>query len=68
MADIADRYTIPPTLQAFRRRLRQEQLAEGLGVSFATAYRWKGGVTTPQGVACTVIAPLDAKKFGGSTR
>ena len=67
---IADWWPIPPSLQAIRRRLgqAQEQLAERLGVSFATAYRWKGDVTTPQGVARTVITPLAAKKFGGNTR
>ena len=68
MADRADEQPIPPILQAARRRLRQEQLAERHGVSFATADSGKGGVTTPQGMARTVIAPLAAKKFGGNTR
>ena len=50
MTDIADQQTISPTLQAIRARLdlTQEQLAERLGVSFATVNRWEGGVTTPQ--------------------
>ena len=60
MADIADRRPIPPTLQAIRARLdlTQEQLAERLGVSFATVNRWEGGVTTPQRAAQTAITAL----------
>ena len=60
MADIADRRPIPPTLQAIRARLdlTQEQLAERLGVSFATVNRWEGGVTMPQKAARTAIAAL----------
>ena len=63
MTDIADRLSIPPTLQAIRARLdlTQEQLAERLGVSFATVNRWEGGVTTPQRAARTVIAALAAE-------
>ena len=68
MTYIADWQTIPPTLQAIRRRLGQEQLAERLGVLFATANRWKGSVTTPQGAARTAIAPFAAEKFGDSAR
>ena len=66
MADIADHRPIPPILQAIRRRLGQEQLAERLGVSFATASRWEGGVTTPQRAARVVIAPFAAEEFGDS--
>ena len=60
MADIADQRPIPPTLQAIRARLdlTQEQLAERLGVSFATVNRWEGGVTKPQRAARTSIAAL----------
>ena len=60
MTDTADQQTIPPTLQAIRARLdlTQEQLAERLGVSFATVNRWEGGVTTPQRAARTAIAAL----------
>ena len=60
MTDTAHRQTIPPTLQAIRARLdlTQEQLAERLGVSFATANRWEGGVTMPQKAARTAIAAL----------
>ena len=63
MADIADQQNIPPTLQAIRARLdlTQEQLAERLGVSFATVNRWEGGVTTPQRAARTAIAALAAE-------
>ena len=68
MAYITGKQPIPPILQAARRRLRQEQLAEWLSVSFATTSRWKGDVTTPQGVVCTAIAPLAPKEFGDSAR
>ena len=60
MTDTVDQQAIPPTLQAIRARLdlTQEQLAERLGVSFATVNRWEGGVTTPQRAARTAIAAL----------
>ena len=60
MTNTADQQTIPPTLQAIRAKLdlTQEQLAERLGVSFATVNRWEGGVTTPQRAARTAIAAL----------
>ena len=63
MTDTAHRQTIPPTLQAIRARLdlTQEQLAERLGVSFATVNRWEGGVTMPQKAARTAIAALAAE-------
>ncbi len=38
--------------------LTQEQLAEKLGVSFATVNRWEGGDTAPQKAAREVIAKL----------
>ena len=38
--------------------MTQEQLAERLGVSFATVNRWEGGVTMPQKAARTAIAAL----------
>ncbi len=41
--------------------LTQEQLAERLGVSFATVNRWEGGVTKPQRAARTAIAALAAE-------
>ena len=63
MANIADRQSISPTLQAIRARLdlTQEQLAERLGVSFTTVNRWEGGVTRPQKAARTAIAALAAE-------
>src|SRR5436190_5295264 len=38
--------------------LTQEQLAERLGVSFATVNRWEGGLNAPQKAAREVIAAL----------
>ena len=63
MTNIADRQSVSPTLQAIRARLdlTQEQLAERLGVSFATVNRWEGGVTMPQRAARTAIAALAAE-------
>ena len=63
MTNIADRQIISPTLQAIRARLdlTQEQLAERLGVSFATVNRWEGGATTPQRAARTAITALAAE-------
>ena len=63
MANIADRQSISPTLQAIRARLdlTQEQLADRLGVSFATVNRWEGGVTMPQKAARTAIVALAAE-------
>ena len=63
MTNITDRQSISPTLQAIRVSLdlTQEQLAERLGVSFATVNRWEGGVTTPQRAARTAIAALAAE-------
>ena len=60
MANITDRQSVSPTLQAIRARLdlTQEQLAERLGVSFATVNRWEGGATMPQKAARTAIAAL----------
>ena len=50
-------------MQAIRSLLdlTQEQLAERLGVAFATVNRWEGGVTTPQRAARTAIAALAAE-------
>ena len=70
MTDISSQCPIPPTLHAIRAVLgqTQEQLVERLGVSFARANRWEGGITTPQRVTRAVIAPLDAEEFGDGTR
>ena len=57
----------PPNTAATVRALRasldltQEQLAERLGVSFATVNRWEGGATTPQKAALASIAALAAE-------
>jgi len=51
---------IPGLLRAIRRNLTltQEQLAERLGVSFATVNRWEGGLTAPQKAARGLIVEL----------
>ncbi|KQK28658.1 XRE family transcriptional regulator [Bosea thiooxidans] len=54
---------IAATLRAIRSKLNltQEQLAERLGVSFATVNRWEGGSNMPQKAAREVIAALAAE-------
>ena len=63
MADISELQAIPPTLQAIRARLdlTRQQLADRLGVSFATVNRWESGVTMPQKASQTAIAALTAE-------
>lgn len=53
-------YAIAATLRAIRAELdlTQEQLAERLGVSFATVNRWEGGANLPQKAARATIAAL----------
>lgn len=53
-------HAIPATLRAIRATLdlTQEQLAERLGVSFATVNRWEGGANLPQRAARATIAAL----------
>lgn len=55
--------SIPATLRAIRAKLglTQEQLAERLGVSFATVNRWEGGSNEPQKAAREVIDALAAE-------
>ena len=62
MTDIAEKQVVSSILQAIRAKLdlTQEQLAERLGVSFATVNRWEGGATMPQKAARTAIAALAA--------
>lgn len=56
-------HNIPTTLRTIRANLdlTQEQLAERLGVSFATVNRWEGGLVTPQKAAREAIAALAAE-------
>ena len=60
---MTDSAAIPGTLRAIRASLdlTQEQLAERLGVSFATVNRWEGGATRPQKAARLAIAALAAE-------
>ena len=53
-------HAIATTLRAIRAELdlTQEQLAERLGVSFATVNRWEGGANLPQKAARATIAAL----------
>ena len=62
MAYITEFQDIPATLRALRASLdlTQEQLAERLGVAFATVNRWEGGVSKPQKAAQEAIAALAA--------
>lgn len=51
---------VSSTLRAIRANLdlTQEQLADRLGVSFATVNRWEGGASAPQKAARTAILAL----------
>lgn len=53
-------HAIAATLRAIRAELdlTQDQLAERLGVSFATVNRWEGGANLPQKAARATIAAL----------
>jgi len=57
---MANTETIADTPRAIRASLdlTQEQLADRLGVSFATVSRWQGGVNLPQKAAKAAIAAL----------
>ena len=63
MTYITNFQDIPATLRAIRASLdlTQEQLAERLGVSFATVNRWEGGATRPQKAAREAIAAMAAE-------
>jgi type I restriction enzyme M protein len=54
---------VAPILRAIRATLNltQEQLAERLGVSYATVNRWEGGSNRPQKAARAAIAALAAE-------
>ena len=60
MTNITELSDIPAVLRAIRARLdlTQEQLAERLGVSFASINRWEGGAIKPQKAAQEAIAAL----------
>ena len=63
IADMTNSQTTAATLRAIRANLdlTQEQLAERLGVSFATVNRWEGGSNMPQKAARATIAALAAE-------
>ena len=60
ITNITDIETIPATLRAIRANLdlTQEQLADRLGVSFATVNRWEGSNAKPQKAAREAIEAL----------
>ncbi len=60
--NITELIDVAATLRAIRTSLdlTQEQLAERLGVTFATVNRWEGGTTKPQKAAREAIAALAA--------
>jgi len=60
IANMTNARAVAATLRAIRAKLNltQEQLAERLGVSFATVNRWEGGTTMPQKAARETIAAL----------
>ena len=59
---MTDLHDIPAALRAIRASLdlTQQQLAERLGVAFATVNRWEGGATRPQKAAREAIVALAA--------
>ena len=63
MTNLTDSQDIPATLRAVRASLdlTQQQLAERLGVSYATVNRWEGGANRPQKAAQEAIAALAAE-------
>jgi type I restriction enzyme M protein len=60
IADMTKQNDFPAILRAIRAALNlsQEQLAEQLGVSFATVNRWEGGSSKPQRAAQEAILAL----------
>ena len=60
MTDITDKRTVRAILQAIRAELglTQGELAERLGVAFATVNRWEGGLTMPQKSSREAIVEL----------
>ena len=68
MSNSMDIQSVGPILRAIRATLdlTQVQLAERLGVSFATVNRWEGGATMPQKAARLAILDL-AEEAGVDT-
>ena len=68
MSNLMDIQSVGPILRAIRATLdlTQVQLAERLGVSFATVNRWEGGATMPQKAARLAILDL-AEEAGVDT-
>jgi type I restriction enzyme M protein len=60
MTNMTEQSSASHLLRAIRAKLEltQEQLAERLGVSFATVNRWEGGMNAPQRAAQAAIAAL----------
>ena len=60
MTDITDKQSVRAILQAVRAELglTQGELAERLGVAFATVNRWEGGLTMPQRASREAIVQL----------
>ena len=63
MSNITEFHDVPAALRSIRAHLdlTQEQLAERLGVSFASINRWEGGAIRPQKAAREAIAALAAE-------
>lgn len=63
LINMTEKYNSAAVLWAIRSKLNitQEQLADQLGVSFATINRWEGRINTPQRAARIRIAALAAE-------
>src|SRR5438067_458463 len=66
---MTEKAEVPTLLRALRSSLgvTQEQLAERLGVSFATVNRWEGGIALPQKAAAEAIRKLADEAGVGET-
>jgi putative transcriptional regulator len=64
MAMIRRPENFPETIKKVRRQLElsQEELAQALGVSFATVNRWENGKTTPSKLAQRQFEQFCAQK------